>query len=224
MTTPDVVAAALIDARSSLNPEDRWQLRPATIIVAGTGSVAGRFDGEGLNGAETVDIPMISLIGYVAIGARVMVMTVPPAGNYVISDLAASTAQSDVDNVSFTNNSTTYTNAGASVFLRHAFIVPASGLVMMHYGASLAVSVTGNGILVSVEIREGETVGAGAIVIAASDDNAAEVVNTAGNPDRQGVSYLFTGTPGASYNVELLHRVSGSIGTYDSRYLISDPK
>lgn len=185
----------------------------------------GRFDGEGFDGTASSDILMITLIGYVEVGARVMVMIVPPAGNYIIADLAASKAQSSVDNDAFTNASVTYTNvAVGSGSVGLVFTVPASGLVLLHYGGSLAVSVTGNAAFLTIQIREGATIGSGTVVIAASDDNPVEVVNTAGNPDRQGVQYLFAGTPGTVYNVELLHRVSGSTGTFDSRYLISDPK
>lgn len=56
-----------------------WILRPATIGTYDddTNVAIATFDGD----AESV--PMISLVGYLAAGTRVMVMVVPPSGNYI---------------------------------------------------------------------------------------------------------------------------------------------
>lgn len=85
MTNPNVVVAGILEAQSSFAQADRWQLRPATVAVSGEASITGRFDGEGFNGSASTDIPMISLVGYLPAGVRVMVLSVPPAGNYVMS-------------------------------------------------------------------------------------------------------------------------------------------
>lgn len=85
MTGPDVVVAGIVEAQSSLDPLTAWQLRPATVQVADEISPMIMFDGEGFQGTATVQVPAISLVGAVALGDRVMVMTVPPNGNYILS-------------------------------------------------------------------------------------------------------------------------------------------
>lgn len=89
MTSPELVVEGLVEAQSSLDQDQRWKLRPATVSVGGETSFVGQFDGEGFDGTALSDIPMISLVGFVSVGQRVMVMIVPPAGNYAISRLAA---------------------------------------------------------------------------------------------------------------------------------------
>lgn len=84
----DLVVAALGDAAQS--PEQLnllWQLKPAQVVVAGAVNPIAVFDGDGVLGSGSTPVPLISLIGYCAADARVMVLTVPPAGNYVISRL-----------------------------------------------------------------------------------------------------------------------------------------
>lgn len=58
-----------------------WDLRPATVIDNRV-TLTGIIDGD-----ATVVIELISLVGRPEIGTRVMVMAVPPAGNYVIGYL-----------------------------------------------------------------------------------------------------------------------------------------
>lgn len=85
MTSPDLVLAGLVEAQSSLDPTTQWKLRPGTVTVAGETSFMALLDGEGFQGERATDVPVISLVGYVSAGARVMVATVPPNGNYAIS-------------------------------------------------------------------------------------------------------------------------------------------
>jgi len=59
-----------------------WRLRPGEVIaVVGDGTATVRYDGD-----ET-DMRTIILINRVRIGQRVMVIFVPPAGNYIIGTL-----------------------------------------------------------------------------------------------------------------------------------------
>lgn len=90
MTSPELVLEGLLEAQKSLDQSQQWKLRPATVSVAGAASFVGTFDGEGFDGVATVNVPMISLVGYVGVGQRVMVMTVPPQGNYAIAQLPSS--------------------------------------------------------------------------------------------------------------------------------------
>lgn len=221
-TVNDVVAAGLAEARQSITPTDGWGLRPGTVIVPGDTTVIVKFDGEGFEGTVSVSIPMISLIGYVERNARVMVLTIPPSGNYIIAgSRTGDNAQSSIDDVIFNSSSVTYTIAGAAALVGIVFTVPVSGKVLFHYGGYMIVGTAGHAAFITIQIQEGETIGSGSMILTASDDNATIMANTAGNPDRQGVSYLFKdGEPGVTYNATIMHRTTGALGTFDSRYLI----
>ncbi|MEH1014595.1 hypothetical protein V6U90_15975 [Micromonospora sp. CPCC 206060] len=56
-----------------------WRLRPATVVsVAGDGTVRVLHDGD------NVPIRVVSMVGPVAVRARVMVLATPPAGNHIV--------------------------------------------------------------------------------------------------------------------------------------------
>lgn len=131
--------------------------------------------------------------------------------------------QDVIDNTGFNSGSIPYTTAGGTL-LGIAFRVPPSGRVLFHFNGKIANNAAGNGGFLSFQIREGSTLGAGTITYGPTDEDAMEVVNTAGNPDRQGVSFLFDfGVVGATYNVCMMHRVSGGLGTFDDRSIIVQP-
>jgi hypothetical protein len=222
--TPDVVANALSDQQLSPQLRDeKWNLIPGEITAPGTVTVLVKLDGEGFGGSVAVPIPAISLIGPLTLGERVMILRVPPSGNYVISSAQSihMTMDSFVDDVMFNSNNVTYTTAGAAALIGFAFTVPPSGKVLFQYGGFMSVATAGHAAYISIQIQEGDTLGSGTMTLTASDDNAVIVANTAGNPDRQGVSYLFkTGVVGNVYNATLMHRTTGAVGTFDSRYLI----
>lgn len=95
MTTPqqltDLIASTTTQAPNSPNVLNRdWQLTAATITTAGVSRVGGILDGDGVLGDVSTPIPLMSLVGYVPVGARVMVLYVPSAGYYVISALSGS--------------------------------------------------------------------------------------------------------------------------------------
>jgi hypothetical protein len=80
------ITAGVSDARSGITRTDRWGLRPATVEVAGDTTVFVIFDGDSLEDTtKSNPIPAISLVGYLGVASRVMILTVPPSGNYVIS-------------------------------------------------------------------------------------------------------------------------------------------
>jgi hypothetical protein len=90
VTTPDfteLVVSGVLDAKSVERPS-AWSLRPATIVTASAVTPLGNFDGDGVLGQAATPVPLTSLIGYVAVGERVMVLVVPPSGNYVIASLS----------------------------------------------------------------------------------------------------------------------------------------
>ena len=57
----------------------RWRLRPATVTRVDTGgTVRARRDGD------TEAVRVVSMVGPVAAGERVMVLTSPPAGSHIV--------------------------------------------------------------------------------------------------------------------------------------------
>jgi hypothetical protein len=89
VTTPEMILTGIVEAQNSLDVTSQWKLRPGTITASGEMSALVQFDGEGFQGTQSSDVPVTSLIGYLGLGQRVMVMSVPPAGNYAISHLSS---------------------------------------------------------------------------------------------------------------------------------------
>lgn len=92
MTQPTATLAATTSVEELVEQAKRlglmWDLRPATInsVDATSNLVFGTYDGD------TESIPMINLKGSIVEGETVMVMFVPPQGNYVIgSNVGSST-------------------------------------------------------------------------------------------------------------------------------------
>lgn len=106
----------------------------------------------------------------------------------------------------------TYNDCGS------AFVAPASGKVLVLYGANLDNGTALASTHVAPHVRTGSTVGSGTDVFAAT---LAKSVRNVGTEDRTyGSSLPLTGlTPGNSYNVRLEHRVSGNTGTASSRHV-----
>jgi len=76
------MAVASTEAQSIVDNAQRlgltWELRPATVQVTGTRSVAVLYDGD------TVTITAISLVGPLIAGMRVYVIHIPPSGNFIV--------------------------------------------------------------------------------------------------------------------------------------------
>ncbi len=123
----------------------------------------------------------------------------PGSGSKIFaSDTPAAVQAADsTDELGFT--STTYT----------------AGTVLVWWGARVEANTAARSVLVSVEVREGATVGAGTVVSAASDDSAIESPQdaAAGAATRLQVSRhrLVTGlVAGQPYNVRTMHKISAS--------------
>lgn len=84
MTQPTATLAATTSVEELVEQAKRlgltWDLRPAIVNTTDSTSnlVFGTYDGD------TESIPMINLKGSIVEGERVMVMFVPPQGNYII--------------------------------------------------------------------------------------------------------------------------------------------
>lgn len=226
MTSPELVIAGLIEAQRSLDLKHRWLLRPAEVVVAGATSIMIRFDGEGFEGTATVNVPATSLIGYVAVGARVMIAVVPPEGNYVVADLSGATSEYAFSALLDTTTSVAYVSSGASAALVGlTFVVPASGKTKITWGME-ANNSGASFTLLSPQVATGSTVDAGTVLVAASDNETARVDNT--NVVRTTNFVLFNAAdysvaPGSELNVALYHRVGAGTGLISRRRVSAVP-
>lgn len=106
---------------------------------------------------------------------------------------------------------TTYAYDGMGV----AFVAPITGRVLVQWGGWLDTN-GANTVYLSFEVRTGSTLGAGSVVFAASDENAAYHFNT--NQCAIGMFCPVSGlTAGSSYHVRLMHRVTGGTGSIDNQ-------
>lgn len=222
----DLVVAALAEStRSPGQVELLWQLKPAQIVIAGAVNPIGVFDGDGVQGGNSTPVPLTSLIGHCAVDGRVMVLTVPPDGNFAIADITGATSESNFDSSLITTTSGTYTTVGGTV-VGTTFIVPASGKVQLTWGAEIRNS-AGSFSLLSPQIAEGGTVGSGTVIVAADDNYTARADTTvtvrSTNMRLLTVADGAAFTPGKLVNVALYHRVGGGTGSFERRTVTVEP-
>lgn len=114
-----------------------------------------------------------------------------------------------------------YSNCGA------VFIAPPSGRVLINARCQLYNSVASTTSYLAPEVREGGVIGSGTVFQAAADTVAIGSAAVAGtNPGLgfRGFSTMITGlTPGSTYNVRLLHRVTANTGRTLIREIIVIP-
>ncbi len=140
----------------------------------------------------------------------------------IVTGTDAPTMASAQENTSQGSITSTSYAAGGNV-CGVAFIAPTTGRALVSWRAgSLDNNTGGQDTYLSFELREGSTVGAGTVRVAASDEYAVqhEGVNEIGFGSVYPVDGL---TPGASYNVRTMHRVTGGSGTVDDRQIIVQP-
>jgi hypothetical protein len=91
VTDPGILADGITAFHfSPARADDMWRQRPATVVIGGRTSIIIRFDEEGFNGEPVVNVPAVLLSGTAAPGDRVMVQSVPPNLNYVVSNVSQS--------------------------------------------------------------------------------------------------------------------------------------
>jgi hypothetical protein len=143
-----------------------------------------------------------------------------------INNLTNSQSASSTDETGFT--STSFVAGAAPVGV--AFTAPASGSVLIHFSAQLQQNINGQSTFVSAEVKTGSTVGSGSLAGSAANSDRALVcgkaVVSSGPALLQATrSVLYVGlTPGAAYNVRLMHCVDGGSGTVYFRDVIVQPQ
>lgn len=199
---PNVVVGVIEAQNASDRLGDGWKLRFATITETATSGalIYGRFDGD-----TQGQVPLISLVGLLAVGGRCAVVSVPPSGNYVVGYAVPPTVH-DVDTGNVTTTSATYVSAGVGALITQvSFVAAATGRALVHFRATFSGSDVTTGGMAAIEVTQG-----GSVIQAASDNYA--VQSLLGQQDGHGTSTLLTGlTPGLTYNIELKYRrVTGS--------------
>lgn len=186
-------------------------VNPVVITVQGT-----EFEDVGfLNGAPLAIGATVAILGQSSISADgsswlalggISPVTLAPAEAVAIP--------------SYNVTSLTYTVAGPVAFCSVAFIVPPSGMVILHWSAEINHGT--NFCLLAPQIATGPGPGTGTVVVAASDD--VTVRNDASAVCRTASSELVSGlTPGQQLNVTLYHRVGGGTGTIGRRRVMVVP-
>lgn len=140
------------------------------------------------------------------------------AGSVITGTDAPTAVTSGVET---TNQGPTSTTYAAGTLCGVAFVAPTTGRVLVEWRSFLDNS-GANFTLCTVEVREGSSIGSGNVVLPASDENALTMEGQ--NQFRMGMFVPVDGlTPGASYNVQLMHRVTGGTGTLDDREVLVIP-
>lgn len=124
-----------------------------------------------------------------------------------------------------TTTSTTFTaTLTGGTTCSTTFVAPPSGRVMVHNTANLSNSTT-SGVLMGFEIRTGAVVGSGTVVVAADDDeaNSGSGVASVGRRSTVTTPILSGLTPGATYNIRQMFRVSAGTGTFLSKRITVVP-
>lgn len=116
---------------------------------------------------------------------------------------------------------------GSSV-IGFTFIAPSSGAVKAGYSARMRqTDVDGQRMLILPEVREGAVVGSGTVVNVFTEDAALEIGGPVLNLQLNAAQFqVVTGlSPGATYNVRLLHKVGAAGGsvTIFARALTTEP-
>lgn len=140
------------------------------------------------------------------------------------SNGAVSTLTSASDNVIRTTASTAYTSVLAPAgTCGVTFVAPDSGTVTISVGAFFDNTLAASFTIASAQVRTGSVIGAGTIVVAATDDMAPYISGTDGLSISREFPYSGL-TPGATYNAEILQRVTAGTGTYQRRTIMVRPE
>lgn len=130
--------------------------------------------------------------------------------------------EDDVQAAVGTTTSTSYTaTLTGGTACSSTFVAPTSGKVVIHYDALMQNS-GANFSYSAPQVRTGSSIGSGTVVFGA--DDAYALTHNGTNALRYGGSAPVTGlTAGATYNIQLLHRVTAGTGTYSRKSIIVEP-
>jgi hypothetical protein len=196
----------------AIDGQDVARLRTAVVAAIDTD---GTVDIT-LNGATITNVPVLSNAAF-AVGSVVQVLSY--RGSLLViggSGVGAQPVEATSSTTNGTTTSTAYTNTLTTTGVHGvAFIAPPSGKIQLLGRAAAGSSVVGNYAQLDYEIRQGSTVGSGALVRTTNNNTASVFLSsTAGGQGPLNVSGLFSGlVPGASYNACLTFATGNASST-----------
>lgn len=133
----------------------------------------------------------------------------------------------DIQTTSGNVTSTAYTNALSAGLTPSVVVRTMTGKLDIHWSCYLVCGTSLGFAYMSWELREGDTVGAGTVIVAADDGRAIiNRDNSAGGGDIQvGSTWPVDElTPGAYYNIQGMYRTSTGTSTFLNRMLMASPR
>jgi len=183
-----------------------WDLRPATVSNT-TASTLGAYEPIVIMDQDvaTAAIPVVSFVGPVAVNMRVMVMRVPPAGNYIIGIISANAVKRyEIGSVASHGTTITTTETVLETFTNFA-ILPQAAYRIEVDGALVAATTT----LTRFRLRKTNTAGQS---LSASD--AFPGVGLGQGPMRHVGYFRNTGAATLTYNLVLTAATFASTSTW----------
>lgn len=195
--------------------EDSVKLRTGTVVTLYTDGTAD----ISVSGV-TLRLPVLSGAA-VFVGGVVQILSY--RGSMLVIGQIQVGATAPLYSENMANVSTTGTSYAAAVSnnVGGFFRVPASGRVRIDFSGELY-GAGATGQIMSFEIREGSTVGAGTVVLAADDERAVRSYDV----NRQQFSNFYVwsaGTPGSTYNIRLLYRTTSGTANFERRRALVAP-
>lgn len=125
--------------------------------------------------------------------------------------------ETDTQNTNGTTTSTTYTpTLTGGTACGKVFVAPPSGRVVVLNNCGLFNSSAASASACTIRVRTGGVVGSGSDFVAADDNDA--LIEWTANITQVGNHYPITGlTPGSTYNVQQVFRVSGNTGNFQRK-------
>ncbi|WFE45298.1 hypothetical protein [Verrucosispora sp. WMMD1129] len=146
-----------------------------------------------------------------------------------VASAAAYAAALEPLGLGYTASNTTDSGVTSTTFVAGAsigttFVAPLSGAVLITFGSLVRITADGNETAyVGAQLRSGGTVGSGTVLVAASDNDTircrkfSTTVSSVQEIQAAWTMRVSGLTPGSTYNVQLMHRVTGGTGTISNR-------
>lgn len=144
----------------------------------------------------------------------------------IVTGLDTPPPASDAQAAFLSPNVTSTAYAAGAPVCGAPFVAPTTGRVTIWWSAWLDNTTAGGGggalTFVSIRVGTGGAVGGGTELLTPTDDES--IANDGQAAIRASTFYLMTGlTPGLTYNVQLMHRVSGGSGAIARRRVLVLP-
>ncbi|MFI5493563.1 hypothetical protein [Actinoplanes sp. NPDC051859] len=126
-----------------------WRLRPATVTDTVNGTVRVRLDGD------SQPIGVASMIGPVAVAARVMVLITPPAGNHIVGWAGPPAPGGGPAGLAFSDSNSVPVAATPTVVLSAPVVLRARTAYRVEFGGGVLSSAAG--VLADFRLADGRS-------------------------------------------------------------------